>query len=111
MSSLVPYSKYVVYPGQDVHIRRDIRPLDCRHCPNGNCGINKLYTFEQVIQVMCEFPIEKRPNVAVKAGKKAMWYLKKCPEEEIEVEQEKARRSGNANLKRCTMFVITWINE
>ena len=47
----------------------------------------------------------KKPNVIIKAGKNAKWYIKKIPPNEIDnaIEKQKWR-----DTSRCIMYIIVW---
>jgi hypothetical protein len=70
----------------------------------GVCGMDKTFSLEKIISIAYQMP--EKPNIIIKAGPDAKWYLKKCPTEEIEVEIEKNKwRDSN----RCIMYVIEWL--
>jgi len=50
--------------------------------------------------------MEERPNIIVKAGDNAKWYLKRFPKDGIDAEFEKNRtRQGVKNTK---LWVLEW---
>jgi hypothetical protein len=69
----------------------------------GKNGIDKSYTLEKMIHLAYSMP--EKPNVIIKSGTNAKWYLKKCPLDKIdhEIENQKWR-----DLSRCTMYIIEW---
>jgi len=80
----------------------NIDPIDREGCV-GKSGIDKTYTFEMVLQLA--YKIEDKPNIIIKAGPNAKWYLKKCPKELIERHSEKQQWRDTS---RCTMYIIDW---
>ena len=46
-----------------------------------------------------------RPNIVIKAGKNAKWYLIYCEVDKIDEQIEKTKYR---NCSRCTMYIITW---
>jgi len=67
-------------------------------------GIDKGLKLEQVIALA--YPMEPRPNIIVKGGPNAKWYLKKCPLDQIEAEI--AKQQEWRDVSRCTMHIIVW---
>ena len=77
-------------PGQDVGYHSDnIHPLDREGCV-GSAGIDKM---------------ESKPNIIIKAGPNAKWYLKRFQKDEIEDEIEKQKWRDTS---RCSMYIIEW---
>ena len=70
----------------------------------GKRGFDKTLSFEEMIGIASR--IEERPNVIVKAGKNAKWYLKRFPKETIYDEIEK--QQWRPGVKNCTMWVVEW---
>jgi hypothetical protein len=81
----------------------NIDPINREGCVGKN-GIDKNYTLEQVIQLA--YKIEEKPNIIIKAGKNAKWYLKRIPLEILHNEIEKQTKWRN--VSRCTMYIIEW---
>lgn len=46
-----------------------------------------------------------RPNIVIKAGKNAKWYLKYCEVDKID---EQIKKTEYRDCSRCTMYIITW---
>jgi hypothetical protein len=69
----------------------------------GAGGIDKSYTLDMVINLAYKMP--EKPNIIIKAGKNAKWYIKKCPVNKIDeaIESQKWR-----DTSRCTMYIIVW---
>ena len=98
-------------PGVDVGFHNNIQPINGEGVTGKNNGINKNFTFEMVLEIAYKIEPSKRPNIIVKAGKKAMWYLKKVPVEEIEnriKKEEEGMRGKNGGLKHFQMYIIEW---
>jgi hypothetical protein len=70
----------------------------------GKSGIDKKYTLSQMIELA--YKMEEKPNILIKGGPNAKWYIKKMDpsiiEEEIEI-QKKWR-----DVSRCVMYIIEW---
>jgi hypothetical protein len=49
--------------------------------------------------------MDDKPNIIIKAGKNAKWYMKKCPVNKIDeaIEKQKWR-----DISRFTMYIIDW---
>ncbi len=78
----------------------------------GKSGIDKTKTLTEVIKLASTMN-NPRPNIIVKAGKNAKWYLKYTLLNELEEKIKKAKWNGtrDAKLKRCTMYIIEWDQE
>ena len=50
--------------------------------------------------------MDEKPNVVIKAGPRAKWYLKQCPKDLINIEIEKQR--SWRDISRSTMWIIEW---
>jgi len=70
----------------------------------GKRGFDKTLTLEDMIGIASR--MEERPNIIVKAGLNAKWYLKRFPKESIDVEIEK--QQWRPGVKNCTMWVVEW---
>lgn len=81
----------------------NIVPVDREGCV-GKAGIDKSFTLERVIALAYK-QVDKKPNIIIKAGQNAKWYLKHCPKEEIEegIEKQKWR-----DCSQATMYIIEW---
>jgi hypothetical protein len=69
----------------------------------GSNGIDKTYTLERIMTLAYSMP--EKPNIIIKSGTNAKWYLKKCPKEEIDQEIEKQKWR---DVSRCIMYIIEW---
>lgn len=83
----------------------NIHPVDREGCVGEN-GLNKSLTLEQVVEIAHKMTTENRPNIIVKAGPNAKWYLKQFPKDQIEHEIQKQTWRDTS---RCVMYVIEWI--
>ena len=70
----------------------------------GVSGINKDYTLVQMIDLA--YRMDQKPNILIKAGPNAKWYIKKFDPSVIEEEIEK--QQSWRDVSRCTMYVIEW---
>jgi hypothetical protein len=50
--------------------------------------------------------MEEKPNIIIKSGKNAKWYLKRFTMEELPSEIEKQQQWRAERIARCTMFII-----
>lgn len=67
-------------------------------------GFNKDLSLSEILEIA--YKIQEKPNIIIKAGPRAKWYLKRCPRELIDEEIEKQRNWRD--ISRCTMWVIDW---
>ena len=80
----------------------NIQPIDREGCV-GAGGIDKSYTLDMVMKLA--YKLDNKPNIIIKAGPNAKWYMKKVHVDEIDNEIEKQKWR---NTSRCTMFIIDW---
>ena len=80
----------------------NIQPIDREGCV-GASGIDKSYTLDMVMKLA--YKLDNKPNIIIKAGPNAKWYMKKVHVDEIDNEIEKQKWR---NTSRCTMFIIDW---
>lgn len=66
-------------------------------------GIDKSYTLEMVLELAHK--LENKPNIIIKGGKNAKWYLKHFEKDKIDREIEK---QSWRDTSRCTMYIIDW---
>jgi hypothetical protein len=92
----------------DVSFGKDIEPINREGCVGKNNGIDKTYTFEQVMRLA--YKMDDKPNIIVRAGKKAKWYMKKCPLNTIDekIEKQQWRQKDRDQLKYYDMWIIEW---
>jgi hypothetical protein len=81
----------------------NMHPVDGEGCV-GKRGIDKSLTFEKVLEIAYKMP--NRPNVIVKAGPNAKWYLKYFEKELIE---DEVNKQSWRDTSRCTMYIIEWM--
>lgn len=67
-------------------------------------GLNKNLSLSEIIEIA--YRMEERPNIIIKAGPNAKWYLKYCQKELIAEEVEKQRKWRD--ISRSTMWIIDW---
>jgi hypothetical protein len=96
-------------PQADLKWGKNLHPADGEGRV-GKQGINANYTLDMVKAIAYRMP--EKPNIIIKAGKKAKWYIKKCPENEIisEIKNMKNSKRGG-NMHRCTMYVLSNVVE
>ena len=80
-----------------------VGPIDYSEDFVGKYGINKTYTLEKVLELA--YKMDNKPNIIIKAGKNAKWYLKHFQRDKIEDEIEKQKWR---DTKRYTMYIIDW---
>ena len=89
--------------GCDVgHHTSNIHPVNREGCI-GKRGIDKTLTFEEVMNIA--YRMENRPNIIIKAGPNAKWYLKRFQVDQIETEISK---QSWRDTSRCIMYIIEW---
>jgi hypothetical protein len=100
-------TKLYMYPGADVGYHESvIHPEDGTNDANkrvGKRGFDKTLTLDDMINIASR--MEDPPNIIVKGGKNAKWYLKRIPKEMIEFEINKQRWRSTDN---CTMWAVEW---
>jgi hypothetical protein len=73
----------------------------------GASGIDKTYTLPMVMALA--YQMVEKPNIIIKAGENAKWYIKKCPIDEIDREIAKMLNSAySKSALLCTMHIIEW---
>ena len=80
----------------------NLRPENHRRCV-GKYGLDKSCSLGEILEIA--YSMSEKPNIIIKAGPNAKWYLKKFPKDNIDIEIEKQRwrdTSGN------TMWIIEW---
>ena len=81
----------------------NIHPINREGCVGKN-GIDKTYTFEMVLNLAYRMP--QKPNIIIKAGPNAKWYLKRVERESLEEEIE---NQSWRDTSRNTMYIIDWV--
>jgi hypothetical protein len=87
--------------GNDLHPENKERRI-------GKFGFDKTSKLNEMLEIAYKME-NPRPNIIIKAGKNAKWYLKYCMVNKIEEEitKNKATNEGTGG-NRCTMYIITW---
>jgi hypothetical protein len=89
----------------DLKWGKNLHPENREGCV-GKEGIDATYTLDMVKTIAYRMP--EKPNIIIKSGENAKWYIKKCPKDEIIIEIEKMRNSVyGENAQRSTMYVLT----
>ncbi len=84
---------------------KNLHPAD-RQGRVGKQGIDANYTLDMLKEIAYRMP--ENPNIIIKSGKNAKWYIKKCPKDEIITEIEKMRNSVyGKNARRSTIYVLS----
>jgi len=78
----------------------DIAPLNREGCTGKDAGVNKNYTFMQVVKLAKNCGA----NIIVKNGK-GKWYLKRCKKGEI---QERIEKQACREKPQRRMYEIEW---
>jgi hypothetical protein len=94
--------KMTVHRGCDVRYGANLHPPDREGCV-GKQGLDKKYTLAQVVALAQRMP--EKPNIIIKAGANAKWYLKKCAPAAVERE---VGQNNWRDVSRCLMYVIDW---
>jgi hypothetical protein len=90
------------FQGVDIGFGNNIHPSNGEGCV-GKAGINKDYSLSQVIELAHK--MEEKPNVIIKGGQNAKWYIKKINPDDI---HEAIEKNSWRDVSRCTMYVIEW---
>ena len=67
----------------------------------GKHGLDQNLTLEEVIRIARS--MEEKPNIIIKSGEKAKWYLKRYTMEELPAEIEKQQWRDTS---KCTMYIL-----
>ena len=88
--------------GVDLGYREsNMHPINGEGCV-GASGLDKSLTLEEIVKIA--YTMNDKPNIIVKAGPNAKWYLKQCPKELIDTEIEKQR--SWRDISRSTMWIV-----
>ena len=90
--------------GVDLGYKTDLHPKD-RMGRVGKSGFDKTLRLNDIIDIAYSME-NPRPNIVIKGGPNAKWYLKHCEEDKID---EKIEKNKWRDSSRCTMYIITWI--
>jgi hypothetical protein len=69
----------------------------------GKSGLDKNLPLERILEIASR--MDDPPNIIIKAGARAKWYLKRFPLASIESAIEKQTWR---NISRSTMWIIEW---
>lgn len=81
----------------------NIQPPDREGCV-GKSGLDKNLSLGEILEIA--YKIHDKPNIIIKAGPRAKWYLKRCTKELIDEEIQKQRNWRD--ISRSTMWIINW---
>lgn len=70
----------------------------------GRHGFDKSLRLDQILKIAYE--LEQKPNIIIKAGPNAKWYLKNCEIQNIDEQINIQQRWRDTS--RCTMWIIVW---
>ena len=90
--------------GVCVGYKDDLHPEDGRGRV-GKSGFDKKLMLNDILEIAYSME-NPRPNIIVKAGENAKWYLKYCEEDKIDEKIEKTKWISQSS--RCTTYIITW---
>jgi hypothetical protein len=80
----------------------NIEPLNRERCV-GKSGIDKTLILQDVLNLA--YKIDERPNIIIKAGPNAKWYLKRSQQDRIE---DDIKKQNWRDTSRCIMYIIDW---
>ena len=69
----------------------------------GKRGLDKNLSLVEIIKIA--YDMDQKPNILVKAGPNAKWYLKKCDLNILDSEIEKQKWR---DVSRYIMYIIEW---
>ena len=69
----------------------------------GKRGLDKNLTLVQMIEIA--YNMEQKPNILVKGGPNAKWYIKKFDPSILDSE---IKKQSWRDTSRCTMYIIEW---
>ena len=70
----------------------------------GKEGFNKNLRLNDLVELAYTMD-NPRPNIVIKGGKNAKWYLKYCIADKID---EQIKKTKYRDCSRCSMYIITW---
>jgi hypothetical protein len=83
--------------------KSNIHPHDREGCV-GKSGLDKNLSLGEILEIA--YKIHDKPNIIIKAGPRAKWYLKRCNKELIDEEIQKQRNWRD--ISSSTMWIIDW---
>ena len=69
----------------------------------GKAGLDKNLSLAEIMDIAHR--MENKPNIIIKGGKNAKWYLKRYPKEKINGGIDKSKWRDTS---RCIMWVVEW---
>jgi len=69
----------------------------------GKRGMDKKLTLNQILEIA--YNMEQKPNILIKSGPNAKWYIKKVDPHVIDNE---IKKQNWRDTSRCTMYIIDW---
>ena len=81
----------------------NLRPANDEGCV-GKSGLDTSLSLERILEIA--YKMDDKPNIIIKAGPRAKWYLKRCPKDLIDTAIEKQRSWRDTS--RSTMWIIGW---
>ena len=72
----------------------------------GKHGLDKTLSLDQIINIA--YKMDEKPNIIIKSGPNAKWYLKKCPLHLIDTRIEEVKKQNWRNTSRYIMYIINW---
>ena len=89
--------------GCDIGRQNDLHPKDGKWRV-GKSGFDKTLKLTDMIELAHTME-NPRPNIVIKAGKNAKWYLKYCEVDKID---EQIKKTEYRDCSRSIMYIITW---
>ena len=81
----------------------NLHPANGEGCV-GSSGLDKTLRLEEILKIAYE--MDEKPNIIIKGGPHAKWYLKRCSKDLIDASIEKQR--SWRDISRSTMWIIDW---
>ena len=72
----------------------------------GKRGLDKHLPLERIVEIA--YGMQEKPNIIIKAGPRAKWYLKHFPTDMIE---HAIQRQTWRDMSRCKMWIIHWEHQ
>ena len=84
----------------------DLRPADGEGCV-GKAGIDKSFSLQRIMEIA--YKLEPKPNLLIKGGKNAKWYLKRCPIDLIESKNHCLYVQCMTGMTRSPTLILTYM--
>ncbi len=92
--------------GIDVGMNNSVEPENREGCV-GSRGIDKNYTLDMVFKLA--YNMNVKPNIVVKSGSNAKWYLKCIDKDLIEdLKKDKVEIPKWRDTSNCILYIIEW---